>query len=85
VGTILSAAFGIPLASRRRRVLTALAKFLPGTLGDYWRGERWFDVRIIRAVAAASAGASEAECAGYVAALMAAGTHMAGHDWEPRA
>ncbi|MBA4189795.1 MAG: hypothetical protein C0467_17575 [Planctomycetaceae bacterium] len=68
VGRVLDRAAGIPASSRRRRVLTAVARWLPGTPGHLKGGEQWFSGRVVRDVAEASAGTvTHAEAAGWVA------------------
>lgn len=68
VGRIQDRAAAIPAASRRRRVLTALAKWLPGVPCSIRDQESWFGPNVVRAVALATAGtATEAEVAGFIA------------------
>lgn len=71
VGRLLRRAAGIPRASRRRRVLAALAKWLPGAPGYLLREETWFWFSLVRRLADEARGAAtEAEVAGFIALLV---------------
>lgn len=70
VGRMILHAACIPAASRRRRVLTGLAKWLPNVSASVRDRERWFSAKIVQEISASSAGAcSEAEAAGLLALL----------------
>jgi hypothetical protein len=68
VGLIVGRAMNIPPASRQRRTLAGLGKWLIGVPGHLLSEERWFSVNVVREVAAASAGtATPPEVAGLIA------------------
>jgi hypothetical protein len=51
---VLVRASYIPPGSRRRRVLQAVAAWVPGAPSSVCDGERWFDRRVVQAIAGAA-------------------------------
>ena len=61
----------IPAASRQRRIVAALAKFIPGVANEVRHAEKWFSINVVRAMAGATDSiGSEPEAAGYIAAAI---------------